>query len=566
MIADSWFTPPAAADRPTFLDRVTESENDHRPDDSSATIFLPHLRAREGMDSRAAWSLSPELRRQITRRLRLIAVTYSLAFFFADIVPTLLFGQLGQWIRDPRAWIPGGGSIVAGLLVAVGVSNPRWGWQTKVHLGLAFEVAGSYGIALAQYLVLPDLRNQPMVLHVLSPPWVAIWMLFYSIVFPAPPGATLTALVASASAPLVVIGFSIRATHLSNLMPPAHFLINHVLPSGICVAMAYAGARVVYNLGTDVARARELGSYRLIERLGHGGMGEVWKASHQLLARPAAIKFIRPEAIAGVTPAEAQMMLKRFELEARSTAALTSAHTVDLYDFGVSDDGTFYYVMELLEGLDCDALVRRFGAIPPARLVHLLAQMCESLDEAHTKGLIHRDVKPANVYVCRSGNRFDFVKVLDFGLVRRRHAPDVHDARLTLPNHPVGTPQFMPPEVALGKEPDARTDVYAVGCLAYWLATGRLVFTGRTLHEVISMHLHAAPEPPSHHAPDGLPAELEALILECLEKEPDQRPMTARELAHKLRGIPLVDPWGDKEAEAWWKEKGLAIPQSRLDS
>jgi len=357
--------------------------------------------------------------------------------------------------------------------------------------------------------------------------------------------------------------YSLHAAKLGDLMPLPVFLVNHVLPYMICVAMAYVGARVVYNLGADVSRAHELGSYRLIERLGRGGMGEVWRASHRLLARPAAIKFIRPEAIAGVNAGEAKMMLRRFELEARSTASLTSAHTVDLYDFGVTDDGRFYYVMELLDGFDCEDLVRRFGAIPPARVVHLLAQICESLDEAHTKGLIHRDVKPANIYVCRNGNRFDFVKVLDFGLVAHRGSPETQETRLTHPDQAIGTPQFMPPEVALGKEVDGRTDLYALGCVAYWLATGRNVFDGESLFDVVSKHLHANPDPPSRHAPHGLPPELNALILECLEKEPDRRPRTARELARKLRGVPLADRWGDEQAEAWWEETRLLNGEAR---
>jgi serine/threonine-protein kinase len=382
-------------------------------------------------------------------------------------------------------------------------------------------------------------------------------MIFCSIIVPAPPRMSLVVLIASASAPLVVIRASLHAAGLDDLMPLPMFLVHHVLPYAISVVMAYVGARVVYKLGTDVSRAHELGSYRLIERLGRGGMGEVWRASHQLLARPAAIKFIRPEA-AGVNAADAQTMLRRFELEARSTASLTSAHTVDLYDFGVTDDGTFYYVMELLDGMDCEDLVRRFGAVPPARVVHLLAQMCESLDEAHTKGLIHRDVKPANIYVCRSGNRFDFVKVLDFGLVTHLRSPETKDARLTLPDQAIGTPQFMPPEVALGKGIDGRTDLYALGCVAYWLATGRPVFSGESLYDVVSKHLHAAPDPPSRHALHGMPSELEALILACLEKEPDRRPGTVRELARRLREVPLPEPWGDEQAEAWWKETAPA--------
>jgi len=531
---------------------------EHPSDGSSATRFLPRLKTLEGVSSRAGWSLSPELRRQITRRLRAIAITYSLAFVFADIVPAILFRELGERFRGLIGWGPTLGSIAAGLLVAGVASSPRLSWQIKLNLGLAFEVAGSYGIALAQYLVIPEIRNEPHVLHVLSPSWVAIWMLFYSIVVPAPPGKTLVALIASASAPLVVLWSTIHAAGLADLMPLPVFLVQHALPYLICVAMAFAGTRVVYNLGTDVARARELGSYRLVERLGRGGMGEVWRASHQLLARPAAIKFIRPEALGGVNAGEARMLVKRFELEARSTASLTSAHTVDLYDFGVTDDGSFYYVMELLDGLDCDDLVRRFGAIPAARIVHLLVQVCESLDEAHAKGLIHRDVKPANIYVCRSGNRFDFAKVLDFGLVTHRSTVEAQDTRLTLPHQALGTPQFMPPEVALGKETDGRTDLYALGCVAYWLATGRPVFDGESLYEVVSKHLHASPDPPSRHAPHEVPPELDDLVLACLEKEPDRRPGTARELARRLRDIPLTDRWGDEQAEAWWAEVRLS--------
>jgi len=523
---------------------------------SSATLFLPHPKAHEPTDSRAGWSLSPELRGQITRRLRLVAIAYSLAFFFADIVPTVLFRELGQWFADPRSWIPGAGSMLAGLLVAVLASRPGMRWQAKLNLGLAFEVLGSYGIALSQYTLTPDIRREPHILHVLSPSWVAIWMLFYAIIVPAPPRKTVVALLASATAPAVVIWFSLRANGLADLMPIPMLLVHHVLPYIICAAMAHAGTRVVYNLGADVVRARELGSYRLIERLGRGGMGEVWRASHQLLARGAAIKFIRPEALSGVH-GDADTMLKRFEREARYTASLTSAHTVDLYDFGATDDGRFYYVMELLDGLDCDGLVRRFGALPPARVVHLLAQVCESLDEAHTKNLIHRDVKPANIYVCRSGNRFDFVKVLDFGLVTHGGAP-ADDAHLTLPDQAVGTPQFMPPEVALGKEIDGRTDLYALGCVAYWLATGRPVFVGESLYDVIAQHMHASPDPPSSHSPHPLPPELDALILACLEKDPERRPGTARELARRLQAIPLADRWGDDQAAAWWAEAGLA--------
>jgi serine/threonine-protein kinase len=337
------------------------------------------------------------------------------------------------------------------------------------------------------------------------------------------------------------------------IVPPAEFFLRDVLPFLISVLLAFVAARVIYQLGADVAQARELGSYRLDHRLGVGGMGEVWKASHQLLARPAAIKFIRPEAITGSNPEDAQALVRRFELEARATASLTSAHTVSLFDFGRTEDGAFYYVMELLEGLDLDDLVRRFGPLPPARVVHLLAQACESLDEAHARGLIHRDVKPANIYTCRSGSRCDFVKVLDFGLVAGPRPLTDDEARLTRPEEMTGTPDYMAPETARGEGFDGRADLYALGCVAYWLATGRLVFGGNTLYEIVSQHLHAAPEPPSRYAPAPLPGELEHLILACLAKDPADRPQSARALGERLRGLRLPQGWSEEDAERWWQ-------------
>jgi serine/threonine-protein kinase len=249
-------------------------------------------------------------------------------------------------------------------------------------------------------------------------------------------------------------------------------------------------------------------------------------------------------------------MIRRFELEAQATASLTSAHTVDLYDFGVSNEGTFYSVMELLDGLDLDVLVRRFGPLPPARVVHLLLQVCESLEEAHAHGLIHRDVKPANIYVCRSGTRHDFVKVLDFGLVANVRTAQTSDLRLTLPQHALGTPAFMAPEMALGKEIDGRSDLYGLGCVAYWLLTARQVFEGSTVLDVISQHVQVAPDPPSAHAASTIPSELDALILACLEKNPERRPPSACELARMLNAVPLDSPWSEERAEAWWKEHG----------
>ncbi len=524
----------------------------------SPALFLPRKERSSGDESRTRRSLPPDLREQATRRLRVIALTYSAAFVLADLFPATVMGTLGHRFSSPVEWMPTVFSILGGLLIAALVGSQRLSWESKVNLGLAFQVAGSYGIALAMYLGTPRSGVPEMVYHNLAPSWVAVWMLFYAIVVPAPPGRVLVALLGSATAAPVVIAWVMQHSQLDFRMSNSMFFMMNVLPYLICAGMAYLGARVVYRLGTDVSRARELGSYKLVERLGQGGMGEVWRATHQMLAREAAIKFIRPEAIAASSPAEARLMLRRFELEARATASLTSAHTIDLYDFGVTDDGRFYYVMELLDGVDMEHLVTRYGPLPAARAVHFMRQVCQSLDEAHAKGIIHRDVKPANIYVCRSGRVHDFVKVLDFGLVAHRAAAET-DAKLTRPDQAVGTPAFMPPEIALGHVADARADLYGIGCVAYWLLTGRPVFEGG-FYDVVSKHLRETPDPPSRHAAFPLPPELDALILQCLEKEPERRPASARELELRLRRLALETAWPDEEAERWWQANVAIAP------
>jgi serine/threonine-protein kinase len=532
-------------------------------------LFLPRGRPAPRARPRSEWTLPPYLQQQVPRRLRNTALLYSVAYFLSDLAPDIFTGQLVQTFRNPSDWVPLVASILTGLAVAGLASSPRLTWRSKLHLGLVFEVLGSYGIALSMYVGAERFASTPIVFFTLSPSWVAIWMIVYSIVNPAPPGRALLAMLASASAPAVLIATSLQRAGLSHVFTPGTFFQAHIFPYLICVVLAYSSARIMVTLGADVSRARELGSYRLIERLGQGGMGEVWRASHQLLARESAIKFIRPESILGMSAEESRTMIRRFELEAKATASLSSAHTVELYDFGVSDDGTFYYIMELLDGLDLDQLVRRFGPLPPSRVVHLMTQVCESLEEAHEKGLIHRDVKPANIYVCRSGVRRDFIKVLDFGLVAHRQAPAPSELRLTLPDHAIGTPAFMAPEAALGQELDGRSDLYGLGCVAYWLLTGRDVFEGSSVLEVISKHVNVAPDPPSRHCPGEIPKDLDALILRCLEKTPDRRPPSAAEVGRRLRLIPLADSWSEERAEVWWSEHvpvGSAVREPGSDA
>ncbi len=292
-----------------------------------------------------------------------------------------------------------------------------------------------------------------------------------------------------------------------------------------------------------------LDRYRLVEKLGEGGMGEVWRAKHQLLARPAAVKLIRSEALVDVQRRES--VLKRFQREAQVTANLQSPNTVKLYDFGVSETGSFYFVMELLSGIDLESMVKRFGELKAERVVMLLRQACRSLSEAHGAGLVHRDIKPANLFVCKLGRECDFIKVLDFGIVK----PTVQtgETMLTTTGAVTGTPAYMAPELFLDKgEVDGRADIYALGCVAFRMLTGRLVFESTNPLGVMLQHAKTLPEPPSRFAELSIPKSLDQLVLACLEKEPDDRPNSADELWRVLGQIEFDDPWTPERAEEWW--------------
>ncbi|MCG8459318.1 MAG: serine/threonine protein kinase, partial [Holophagales bacterium] len=323
------------------------------------------------------------------------------------------------------------------------------------------------------------------------------------------------------------------------------------LLSGIAIAALVH--RSLLTLRRETAAEVRFGSYRLRHKLGEGGMGEVWWAEHPLLARPAAVKVVRAAHLEG-SPEQREVALARFHREARTIAALQSSHTVKLYDFGVSEDGTLFLAMEMLEGWNLRALVKRFGPQPVDRVREILLQMCDSLDEAHGLGLVHRDIKPANVMLCRGGRRADLVKVLDFGSVGPREAPPPGDAQLTATGTFLGTPAYLAPEVLGGGQvADARSDLYGVGCVAYWLLAGRPVFEYDSPVMQIAAHLRDVPEPPSARGP-ALPSGLEEVVLSCLAKDPADRPASAAELARRLEALPSAGDWPAQRADAWWLE------------
>lgn len=295
---------------------------------------------------------------------------------------------------------------------------------------------------------------------------------------------------------------------------------------------------------------RRVGGYTLQRRLGEGGMGEVWLAQHSLLARPSAVKLIRQSALA--RDAQSSEVLKeRFQREAKATALLRSPNTVELYDFGVTDDGDFYYVMEFLNGVDLYSLVNDFGPVHPARAVYLMAQACLSLGEAHLMGLVHRDIKPENLFACQLGTQFDFLKLLDFGIVR-----DTVDANQTETStgQIKGSPSSMSPEAARGEQVTFASDIYGLGCVMFWLITGRHVFEAPSVMALLLQHVSKQPQPPSDFNSD-IPAELDELIMRCLAKNPADRPTDALELGDQLAALRFEPPWDTRQAQAWWNTK-----------
>ncbi len=306
------------------------------------------------------------------------------------------------------------------------------------------------------------------------------------------------------------------------------------------------GTHIINALRVEAFEARQMGQYRLKQRIGAGGMGEVYLAEHCLLKRPCAIKLIRPESQTDPTA------LARFEREVRTTAKLSHWNTVNIFDYGHTDDGTFYYVMEYLPGLSLAELVRQHGPLPAARAIHLLRQTCRALHEAHAAGLVHRDIKPANIFAARLGGVCDVAKLLDFGLVKTT-ADDVN-LRLSESGTFSGSPLYMSPEqAAAANEHDVRSDIYSLGATAYYLLTGKAPFDGKNVVEVMIAHAREPVVPLTRHCP-GVPSDVEQVVLQCLAKHPADRFATAQSLEQALANCQDADGWSDADAERWWKE------------
>jgi eukaryotic-like serine/threonine-protein kinase len=494
--------------------------------------------------SSASMGLPDDLLQQASRRLGIICLVIA-GLWAAELV-------LAHFIMPAPTRMPDTAILrlfdrlgVINLVASLGLfwytrraeRNPRF----LLNLGLVYEVLIALSIGVLDWAY-----NPPMGIS-----WIAIIILIFAAIIPATPGKTLAAaLLAASMDPLAALIWKAVGQEIATV----DYAFINAVPNYLCALIAPLISHVIAGLGREVRKAREMGSYVLDGMIGSGGMGEVWRANHRFLARPAAIKLIKPEVLGAMTKQQRDVLVQRFRREAQAAATLRSPHTINLYDFGVTSDGTFYYVMELLNGMDLQTLVTKHGPLPPARAVYLLQQACESLAEAHGRGLVHRDIKPANIQVCRMGDYCDWVKVLDFGLVKTLGG-EVPEPGLTAPNMVTGTPAYLSPESALGEPVDHRTDIYALGCVAYWMLTGRYVFTGESAMQIVARHTSAEPTPPSRHSGFDVSAALDELVLACLKKKPGERPATARELCSRLGECEVETSWTREDAKQWWESR-----------
>jgi serine/threonine-protein kinase len=377
-----------------------------------------------------------------------------------------------------------------------------------------------------------------------------ILMMLYAVFIPNEPRATARVVLTMALGPfLVLVALQFKASESGTIvdqLASSELAIGNMLFVVVSAGLAIYTAHVLHHLRRDLHHARKLGQYQLGEKLGEGGMGEVYLAEHQLLKRPCALKLIRPDV--NTNP----IALARFEREVQSAAMLSHPNTIEIFDYGHSDDGTFYYVMEYLPGLSVSDLVRQFGPMPPGRAVFLTRQVCGALAEAHRYGLVHRDLKPANILVAILGGKCDVAKVLDFGLVKLTATPNA--PQLTADYTVSGTPQYMSPEQATASELDGRADIYSLGAILYFMLTGRPPFEGTNPTELMIAHARDPVVPPSQLRGD-LPDDLEQVVLRCLSKKRDDRFADTRALSAALGSCTCAGDWGDAQAEAWWVEQ-----------
>jgi eukaryotic-like serine/threonine-protein kinase len=490
-------------------------------------------------------------RRRLGSAALFLTAVYSVLFMWS-----LLGDGTGQWIISMLMFLR---FAVAALCAAVIVSNISL-TPGQVR-GLEYLLFGSFTLILIviQYTVNLELMRQEDIPRLIAHMKNGVLGMFalmvvYGMLIPNDPRRTAGVVLTMALAVLIGMDLLFEREDVAAVAEQLHTSVHvgtNALFLMIGAALAIYGSYVLNGLRSDLHEAKKFGQYQLREKLGVGGMGEVYLAEHQLLKRPCALKLIKPEA--GDDP----IALARFEREVQSAARLAHPNTIEIYDYGRTDEGTFYYVMEYLEGLSLQDLAAKFGPLPLGRVIYLLQQVCAGLSEAHFLGLVHRDLKPANVFIAVRGGEADVVKVLDFGLVKVTQ--DENAVELTGEQNINGTPLYMAPEqVTCERSLDPRADIYALGCVMYFLLIGQPPFRGRSAFEVMMAHAHDPVVPPSQVRP-GVPADLEQVVLQCLSKKPDARYPSVIALKKALAACASAADWDASKAQEWWTAVNLPM-------
>jgi tRNA A-37 threonylcarbamoyl transferase component Bud32 len=499
--------------------------------------------------------LSSETHALLRERIRIAAIV--LAIGFALFLGRRLLGGPGT-PEDGSAgesilfWMHLGTTLVLGLMaVALCRRCSMCPWTLRIAEAIVFGLPATFFLAANAFGLL-EAADKHKLMPIDLEPWLMLIFVYaqfipntwrraavvISLIATAPIALRLVLLCSNGVCAVAAGGDAISTGTAALLM----------LVAGMAATI---GVHTINHLREEAFRAKQLGQYRLKQLIGSGGMGEVYLAEHTLMKRPCAIKIIRPEKAGDPT------VLARFEREVRASAKLSHWNSIDIYDYGRADDGTFYYVMEYLPGMSLHELVAKHGPLSPARVVYLLRQVCDALEEAHAAGIIHRDLKPANIFAAQRGGFYDVAKLLDFGLAKPM-TTESENVELTQIGSVTGSPLFMSPEQATGEaEPDARSDIYSLGAVMYFLLTGRPPFEHEKPLKVLIAHASQAPVPP-HELRADIPEDLEQVVLRCLEKRPDNRYQTALELANALADCAVADAWTRDDATRWWLAHGTA--------
>jgi tRNA A-37 threonylcarbamoyl transferase component Bud32 len=535
-----------ASSLPAAYQQTVQMASPATPSPKSPAAPLPAMMLVEGSGPQ----LSGETECLLQERLRLAALLMAFGFLTIFVKSLLTLGEFDTTLE----WLLF--SAHTTVMVVTGLIGLRLHQQCPLlrqHLrGIEAIVFGGPAVftLLMQYVLLSESAALGYLVPVL-PPWMFL-IFVYALFIPNTwrRAAVVIGLFAVAPVLLIVyLQFSSEAFSwvVSDKIHFRRVFFETTVFMFVTSVAGVLGVATIGRLRTEAFEARQIGQYRLKHRLGSGGMGEVYLAEHVLLKRPCAIKIIRPE------KAGDPQALARFEREVRETARLTHWNTVEIYDYGRTEDGTFYYVMEYLPGMNLEQLVAMNGPLPPERVIYLMTQVCDGLHEAHEHGLVHRDIKPANIFAARRGGIYDVAKLLDFGLVKS--SDPAPSAQVTQEGMVAGSPLYMSPEQAVGEDPDVRSDIYSLGLVMYYLLTGRAPFDDAKPMRILLAHVQERPLEPSRVNP-LVPADLEAVVMRCLEKSADRRFPDAPSLQRALEACAASGGWNRELAAAWWHDYG----------